>query len=133
MDPFIIGIVVFFGFVMLSRFILDKANKQLDEDKKAILIDDFSKQRMINFVMLIAVIVFYFVVTSFNLIDPTLAFIIYITVFGLIFIGNEVVNYRKFKARNFPDFYIRAYITSSAIRAIGIVSFISFLLLMGNK
>ena len=61
MDNFMIAVVVLLVAIFSSRIINEKANKKLEQDKKAALIDIFSNNRMWTYGVLIAIVVLFYI------------------------------------------------------------------------
>lgn len=118
-----ISFIVLLVFIFISRAIGEKANKQLDQSKKAELIDLFSKSRIYTFGTLIVIILFFFASIRFQLIDPVITFVIYIILVLGYFIVVAILSYRKLKQNNFPDSYIKLYLITTTLRLFGLVVF----------
>ncbi|MBO9703183.1 MAG: hypothetical protein J7604_23415 [Sporocytophaga sp.] len=123
MDYAMIAILVMLGIMFLSRTLNENANKKLDQDKKAELVDLFSKDRIYNFGILIIIISIFFINIKLNLIDQYLNYGIYIGSVVIFMIVSTYLSFRKLKKNNFPDSYIKSYITVTTIRFLGIVIF----------
>ncbi len=118
-----IAILVILGIMFLSRTLNENANKKLDQDKKAELVDLFSKDRIFNFGILIIIVLIFFINIKLNLIDPILNYGIYIGSILTFLTVSTFLSFKKLKKNNFPDSYIRSYITITTIRFLGIVIF----------
>ncbi|WP_028980201.1 hypothetical protein [Sporocytophaga myxococcoides] len=123
MDYGMIAILVILGIMFLSRTLNENANKKLDQDKKAELVDLFSKDRIFNFGILIIIVLIFFINIKLNLIDPILNYGIYIGSILTFLTVSTFLSFKKLKKNNFPDSYIRSYITITTIRFLGIVIF----------
>jgi hypothetical protein len=122
-----ISFVILLVAIFLSRMISEKANKKLDQDKKAALIDVFSKDRIWTYGVLIGIVVLFFISLRFSLIDPFWAYMIYIVILVAYIVLLAYYSYRKLKANDFPSFYIKSYILSSSLRLIGLLIFVALL------
>lgn len=123
MDKTWIPIIFLFAMIYLSRMITEKANKKLDTEKKAELVDLFSKQRMYSILVMIVLMVGFYILTQKSFLEGFIAHIIALSLlFGYISTSN-ILNYRKLKQNNFPDFYLQAYMFSAAINLGGFVAF----------
>ncbi len=123
MDYGMIAILVILGIMFLSRTLNENANKKLDQDKKAELVDLFSKDRIYNFGILIIIILIFFINIKLNLIEPFLNYGIYIASILIFMTVSTYLSFKKLKKNNFPDSYIKSYITVTTIRFLGIVIF----------
>ncbi|MCO4294098.1 hypothetical protein NF867_14640 [Solitalea sp. MAHUQ-68] len=127
MDDFMIAIVLLLVTTFISRTISEKATKKLDQIKKAELIDLFSNGRIYAFGILIGIVVLFFLSTKFNLLDPLIAYIIYIVSILVFLIVTSIISYRKLKANDFPGTYIKSYLLSTSLRFIGFVIFFTMI------
>lgn len=121
------AILVFLAFLIFSRLVNVKAIKKLEMDKKAALVDIFSKNRSWTLGILIAIFAFYFISISYALFDFYQTNIIYIIVLLVYMAAMAVYALRKLKEHVFPDFYIRAYILSVMLRFVGLGLFLILL------
>jgi hypothetical protein len=123
-NNYMIAIVTWLGFTFASRIINDRASKKLEQDKKAALIDLFSKSGRVTFGIMIVIIVLFFLSLKFKLIvEAWTAFFAYFTSVSILLFFSSYGSYKKLKENNFPDSYISAYILSTALRLLGFVLF----------
>jgi hypothetical protein len=127
MENFMIAIVILLVAIFISRMINEKANKKLDQDKKAALIDVFSKDRIWTYSVLIGMVVIFFLSLKFNFIDPFWTYIIYIVLLIAYIIIIAYYSYKKLKTNGFPDSYIKSYIVATSLRLIGLLIFVALL------
>lgn len=120
MELYIIGLIVFLLAVIVSRFILDKANLQLQQDKKARLVDISSAGRLVNMVVLVAIIGLFLLNMQFKWTDPLTSLVIYAILLALFAVWRNVGVYRKLKNNDFPQEYIQTYILVAVIRIISL-------------
>jgi divalent metal cation (Fe/Co/Zn/Cd) transporter len=123
MDNFIIAFILLLGVVFISRMINEKANKKLDQAKKAELIDLFSSTRIYSFGVLIVIIILFFLSLRFNLLDPFITYLIYIFLVIAYLIITGLNSFRLLKKNNFPDSFIKSYLISTTIRFLGLIIF----------
>lgn len=127
MDNFMISFIIFIVAIFFSRKIIEKANKKLDQEKKAALIDVFSRDRIWTYGMLLGLIILFFITLRFSLIDPLWAYLIYIFLLISYVIMMAYYSYKKLKTNDFPSFYIQSYVLSLSLRLIGLLIFIALL------
>ncbi len=125
MDNFMIAFIVLLVFILIGRAINEKANKKLEQDKKAALIDLFAGGRIYTFGILIGIIALYFAAIKWQLIDPLLAYIFYLIALLVFLIVNGYSSYKKLQVNQFPEFYIKSFILSTTIRFIGLIIFVT--------
>lgn len=107
MDNYMIGVIVLLVFIFASRAINEKANKKLEQDKKAQLIDLFSKNRVYTFGILIVILADFFLILRYQILDPLFAYIIYTVLIFAYIIGFSYMSYKKLKDNDFPKEYIK--------------------------
>jgi divalent metal cation (Fe/Co/Zn/Cd) transporter len=127
MDNFMISFIILIVAIFFSRMIIEKANKKLNQEKKAALIDVFSRDRIWTYGMLLGLIILFFITLRFSLIDPLWAYLIYIFLLISYVIMMAYYSYKKLKTNDFPSFYIKSYVLSLSIRLIGLLIFIALL------
>lgn len=120
---FVILMITMFG----SRLIIDKANKSLDKDKKVALIDLFSTNRIWTYGVLLAIVALFFISLRFNLINPFWTYTFYTVSLTAYILTISYNSYIKLKANDFPGFYIKSYILSTALRLAGLLVFVALL------
>lgn len=127
MDKYIIPFAIMLGLNFFSRSISVKATKELDQEKKAELVDLFSGSGIYTFAALIGIIAFFFASNYFHLLDATLTNIIYFVLLVCFITTNSYVSYKKLKHNNFSDSYIKSYILATALRFLGLMILVAFL------
>ena len=118
-----IAFVVLLVMIFVSRKQSEKANKKLDQEKKAELIDLFSNDRTINFGILIAIIVLFFIAIRFSNLNTVIIFASYIFIVLIFMIISAILSYRKLKYNDFPDSFIRSYLIATLLRFLGLIIF----------
>ena len=122
-----IAFVVLLVGLFISRIINEKATKKLQQDKKATLVDVFSRDRTWSYGVLIAIVILYFVSLRYELIDPFWTYLIYIVSLIAYIIIMAYTSFKKLKANDFPDFYIKSYVLSTSLRLLGLLAFVALL------
>jgi hypothetical protein len=128
MDNFMIAVILFLVFSFVSRALNENANKKLDPEKKATLIDLFSKNRIYSFAILIGIISFFFASISFNWLDRNKTLIIYLVSIIIFIIGSSYISFKKLKESDFPESYIKTFIISTCLRFVGILIFFALII-----
>jgi len=123
MDDFMIAFILLLVTMFISRTINEKANKKLDQNKKAELIDLFSKDRIYTFGALIVIIALFFVSLRFELIDPLISYVAYVVLIFAFIAVTGFSSYRKLKTNGYPDSYIQSYLITTFLRVVGLVIF----------
>lgn len=127
MENYLPALIVLLAFLLLSRLVNEKAMKKLEMDKKAALVDIFSKNRSWTLGILIAIFTFYFVSLNYALLDFYWTNILYIIVIFIYMAAMAVYAFRKLKEHNFPASYISSYILSTTLRFLGLGLFLVLL------
>lgn len=123
-----IGVLVLLLTVFISRFILQKANKLLEANKKAELIDLFSNDGLMNFGILISLLVLFFLAIKFNWLNPTISYIVFMFFLFVFIVITNIRAYKKLKDNKYPHDYIKAYIISGSVRFLGLAIFVVLML-----
>lgn len=127
MDNFIIAFIIFLSSSFIARTMNEKSLKKLNQDQKAELLDLFSSERIYQFGILILIVILFLLNIKLNFVNQTVAYVIYIFLLISFVIITSVLAYKKLKKFNFPQDYIKTYITTTAIRFIGLILFLSIL------
>lgn len=122
MQTLYIGAGIFLFLTFYSRVISNKATVKLSDEEKIKLIDAFSKNRVLNVIVLIAIISVFVLISQYSSISPYMAFILYAFVFCL-WISIQLIQSRmRLVQLGFNSLYIRSFTWSSTLRLIGIVA-----------
>ena len=127
MSPFLSATLVLIAAMFGSRLIQDSANRKLENDKKALLVDLFSKNRTALLGSLFLIIGLFLLNTQYGWIDDGLAFFAYISLILLFITITSINAYGKLKVNAFPMNYIRAFLIATAIRVLGMMAFFAVL------
>ncbi|MBS1507139.1 MAG: hypothetical protein JSS79_10885 [Bacteroidetes bacterium] len=123
MDNFMIGTIVLLISIFAARAISERAVKQLDQEKKVLLIDLFSDGKIFRSIILLLILVLFFVAIKFNLVHYSIAYSLFTALlFGYVFISGYT-SYKKLKSNEFPDSYIQSFIIATTVRVVGIAIF----------
>jgi len=128
MDNLMIAFVVLLVMIFVSRKQSEKANKKLDQEKKAELIDLFSKDRTINFGILITIIVLFFIAIRFSNLNTVIIFASYIFIVLIFMIISAILSYRKLINNDFPESFIRSYLIATLLRFLGLIIFFTIVI-----
>jgi hypothetical protein len=127
MDNFMIAVILFIAIIFLSRIINERATKKLSQEKKAELIDLFSKSRIYSMGILIAIIIFYFASLKLQIVDPNVAVGVYFVLILTFLVITGYQSFNKLKGNNFPDSYIKSHLLSTTIKLLGFVLFVTLI------
>jgi len=123
MNPEILAILVLFGTILGTRWMNDRANQKLSIEQKAKLVDLFSKTRIWNFALLFGIVILYFIVLEYGILEGRTALWVYALVVTLVLIVVAYLSSRKLKENGFPDDYVKSYLTLSTLRMAGLLIF----------
>jgi len=127
MNNILIAFVIFLILMFISRDIIDKANKKLEQDKKADLVKLFSNIKAFTFGILIAIIILFYFSNQFDYISLVINFIIYFVLVIGVISTSSYFSYKKLKENNYPEIYIKSFILSTAIKFLALVLLFAFL------
>jgi len=120
MELYIVGLVVFLFAFIIARFLLDKANLRLEPEKKALLVDIASAGRVVNLVVLAAIIGFFLLNLQYQWTDPVTGVMIYTILVVAFSIWANTRIYSRLKNKDFPQTYTRTFIVCAIIRLSGL-------------
>ena len=125
MDDLMIGVLVFFAFILASRYMNDRASKKLDQEKKAELVDLFSKGRILGYVIILGSLALYFIGIKTQVLDLWLLMGAYfILIIGYIMVL-ALNTFKKLVAHEFPKEFIASYVYSTILRILGVIVFMA--------
>ena len=127
MDGFMIGFVLLFISMIVSRAISSRAYRKLEPEKKVALVELFSKGGITSGLIIAGFMVMFFLNLKYNIIDLEIASLIY---FGLVLVFLLFAGYNSYKKlvlNDFPKDYIRQFLIATTIRFIGIILFLVFM------
>lgn len=114
-----IGFVLFFAAIFLARSMNDKANRSLDQDKKALLIDLFSKNTK-HYIILFLLVLLTIITYTTKIFDPFLVSLGFFSFLITIFALSIQRIAKKLRQNNFPNRYIQIVNKASFLRLVGI-------------
>ena len=131
MDPLIYVFVPVFIAIVASRTITERANKHLDQEQKAGLVDLFSEMRTQGVWIIVGLIIVFFANMKFQFIPSNIALSVYffVLVANMILLG--VRSNKILRENNYPQEYIKMYLLASSIRLAGILAMVAGLMYFG--
>lgn len=124
---YIAAIITWLGMTFLSRRVSDQANKTLDVDKKAALVDLASGNRTLSLVSVISIVGLFFLCIKYEWLNPILAYILYFVLLIASFVISSYLIFKKLKEHQYPEAYVRSYLISAGLRVLGIAFFVTIL------
>tara|TARA_B100001094_G_C17847669_1_gene631049 strand:+ start:123 stop:515 length:393 start_codon:yes stop_codon:yes gene_type:complete len=121
-----LGLILFLGSIFLSRSINKKANRRLDQEKKAQLIDLFSNNSK-RYIILLIIVVLTIIGFNTNIMNPFVISLGFFSFLIYLFIFNILRVTKKLMENNFPTEYIKEVKKASFIRLFGISAMLLFL------
>ncbi len=128
LDNYIISMLILLACVLISRMISDKAIKNLDADKKAELVDFFTGSRKKYMILVFAMVVIFFGILKFNLLEINLLTFVYALIFLIILFIRLFNSYKKLIQSNFPTEFIKNFLIANSINVLGIIIFFGFMI-----
>jgi len=107
--------------IVASRIVSERALKQLSIEEKGTLLDSFSGYRLYNTIVILGLFVVYFVAINYFPQSYSLLTLIFIVLFFAVSITISVLSYKKLKALNMPENYIKSFLASMAIQYAGVL------------
>ncbi|WP_421751576.1 hypothetical protein [Croceimicrobium sp.] len=132
MSNYLIAFIPFILFYFLARIMMDRANRKLDAEKKAEMVDLFSNRSPLRYLWLAFLLGGLYAVWQAELLDLnyTLAFYFAGLIVYSVFYGRKSVG--LLKANNFPPDYIRAYLSATLFQWAGIAFLVFGMILVRN-
>jgi hypothetical protein len=128
LDNYIISMLILLACVLISRMISDKAIKNLDADKKAELVDFFTGSRKKYMILVFAMVVIFFSILKFNLLEINVLTFVYALIFLIILFIRLFNSYKKLIQSNFPTEFIKNFLIANSISVLGIIIFFGFMI-----
>ena len=128
-DRYLIGFLAFLATTLISRLIASNGAKKLDIEKKAKLVDVFGGSGLYHYVFLAVMILGFYAIARLTTLDPQLSLAMYLFLLVGYVAYVNFTSFRKLKANDFPEDYIKTYLLSSTVRFIGVFIFFGLLLL----
>ncbi|MFC1759320.1 hypothetical protein ACFL2H_11230 [Planctomycetota bacterium] len=117
------GFIALIFAIVVSRFISERAYRELDSDQKLRLMDGFSSTRMYSMVpLLILVAAFWYLATKTEL-DKSLITTAYFGLLIVYVVVRTILNQRKLLALEMPDPYRRMFMAAQAVSLVGVAWF----------
>lgn len=126
MEPHFIGLIIFMASIFGARALNDKANRELSTEKKAELVDLFSRNYK-NYIIILVIIGGFFAAMQFELLEMDILLSIYGILLLIFMIFSSINSKNKLIKNDFPITYINKFLLSSVIRFIGISVMFAFL------
>ncbi|MBN1499422.1 MAG: hypothetical protein JW982_04675 [Spirochaetes bacterium] len=119
----LIGILILFAAVILSRMISERANRYISNDEKIKFVDSFSNIRKYSLIPLAIILVLFFITYRYLQKYQAVMLVIY---FSLLISYVVILNlwiYFRLKKIEINRMYLRQYLISRAIPLVGIIIF----------
>lgn len=117
------GIIILFAAYTLNRFVMTGATKKLDDSMKLKIFEVFSKRNNYATIFLFAIVLLYFGAMQFLPRQIFLITVIYLIVYVLYLIFRFASNHKKLKQLEMPPEYIKSFLFSYGVFALGFLSF----------
>jgi hypothetical protein len=128
-DKYMIAFGVLITAVFISRQIASSGVKKLDADKKARLLEMGSSNQLLHYLFLVVLVFGFYGLIRLTSLDTQLALMAYFLLLLGYVIFNSITSYRKLKANDFPESYIKSHLLASIVRLIGIFLFFGVMVL----
>lgn len=124
-----ISMLIMLACILISRFISEKAMKELSPEKKVELIDLFSGNRKKSLILMFVLVALFFGLIKLNFIALSYLTISYGILFLTILIVRMYSTYKKLTENEFPLDFIKRFLIANSISVLGILIFFSNLIL----
>ncbi|QDV46755.1 hypothetical protein Enr13x_66640 [Stieleria neptunia] len=117
------GFIALIFAIVVSRFISERAYRDLDSDQKLRLMDGFSSTRMYSMVPLLILVAAFWYLTTKTELDKSLITTAYFGLLIVYVVVRTILNQRKLLALEMPDTYRRMFMTAQAVSLVGVAWF----------
>ncbi|MBL7900852.1 MAG: hypothetical protein JNK73_02555 [Bacteroidia bacterium] len=117
----LLPVIFFLGLTILARVLNEKALKQLSAEQKGLLIQAFSKTRIITVVALSVMILAFLLLSQTSAINSWMLMYLYFGGVLLYIVGISVFGYFKQRQLQLPATYLKWYLYSVIARTIAMI------------
>lgn len=129
MNNMIFYLIGFFIVVYVARMMGEKATKKyLNSEQKAGLIDHFAKERKFGSAMVLLLIIAFFAVLQFQLVNVLVAFGSYFVIMMGYMVFKSYNTYKKLSAHQYPPEFIKQVVLANIIAALGMFAFFALIM-----
>lgn len=121
-DQLIITLFLVIIPIFISRILLERGMKTLDDAAKIRLLDGFSKQRKITSYIMLAILIIYLLLLKFFSDYALLIVGVFGMLFMLYFVMSRILNYRKVEALGASEHYLKMYKLSAYLIGTGFLA-----------
>ncbi|MCB9262365.1 MAG: hypothetical protein H6607_08330 [Flavobacteriales bacterium] len=118
--------------VALARNIHDKASQKLESEKKSALLDFYTKNRVRSLILMVVLVVVFLFLSEQMPERKNQILGGYAILLSLYIVINAYINTKKLRNEQFPQEFIKALMLSNAVRVIGIVAILVYLMFIAN-
>jgi Ca2+/Na+ antiporter len=116
------GLIIFFAAYAVNQFVMTEATKKLDDSMKLKLFEVFSKRNNYATLFLLAIVLLFLGALQFMPQHIFLIIIIYVIVYAAYLIFRFASNYKKLKQLEVPPEYMKRFLISYGVFALGFLS-----------
>ncbi|MEY3983514.1 MAG: hypothetical protein RL160_1071 [Bacteroidota bacterium] len=133
LDNWLLGIIaLFLGINIFTAIKMRSATELLSTEQKAQLFKLFGSMRIYTLLLLSAVIAAFLYLSQKGAQNQIVITLVYFIALISITLGIVLVSVRKLKQHGYPAAYIKTYFMVNALRNLGLLAMLAYILLMGN-
>ena len=120
---FLLGLVIFFGFLFIGRVFNMKAINSLTNEEKGKMITVLQGLQKFYLFPIIIIVITMYLVSKMEIISPQHLFIFYFIIIAIYLVGINVFVYKRLSGSNFKKDFNKNFIISKILNYIGSVSY----------
>ena len=117
------GFIALIAAIIVSRFISERAYRELDSDQKLRLMDGFSSTRMYSMIPLLVLVAAFWYLTTKTEINKSLIAAAYFGLLIVYVVVRTILNQRKLVVLEMPAGYQRMFMIAQAVSLVGVAWF----------
>ena len=126
---FLLGLVIFFGFLFIGRVFNMKAINSLTNEEKGKMITVLQGLQKFYLFPIIIIVITMYLVSKMEIISPQHLFIFYFIIIAIYLVGINVFVYKRLSGLNFKKDFNKNSIISKILNYIGLAVFFVYLLM----
>lgn len=127
-DNYFYSILIIFVPIIISRFIMEGAQRDLDSETKVKLLDAFASRRKFALIFYLLLFVAFYLGIKVYPEYYRIILVSYMLLFLFVASGSAIRNYKKLIELEIPNRYVQKFVVSSIITSTGILTYVALML-----
>lgn len=129
---FLLGMVIFFGFLFIGRVFNMKAFNSLSNEEKGQMVSVLQGLQKYYLLPIIIIVIAMYLISKMKIMTPEILFIFYFIIIAIYLVCINVFVYKKLSSLHFKNDFNKNFVISKILNYIGLAVFFVYLL-MGLK